>query len=87
MNIDLCDRCFKVINTFTKYSFLLPTKDLQESGKVRNDTNIELCTLCARQFIEEMYNFIECNAEERAKYKETTIQDFSKGVVNNNGKE
>lgn len=64
MKIELCDRCCKSINTFSRYEFLIPT-ELEDTGKVYNNKTVVLCNECSKKFLQNMHNFVNGNTKER----------------------
>lgn len=64
MKIELCDRCCKSINAFSRYEFLIPT-EIEYTGKVYNSKTVVLCKECSEKFLQTMNNFVTGNTKER----------------------
>lgn len=64
MKIELCDRCCKSINTFSRYEFLIPN-ELTDTGKVYNNKTVVLCCECSKKFLQNMNDFVIGNKKER----------------------
>lgn len=64
MKIELCDRCCKSINTFSRHEFLIPS-ELKDTGKVYNNKTVVLCKECSKKFLQNMNNFVTGNTKEQ----------------------
>lgn len=64
MKVELCDRCCKSVNTFSRYEFLLPS-ELEDAGKVYNNKTVVLCNECSKKFLQNIDNFVKGNTKER----------------------
>ena len=65
MTRELCDRCCRSINTFSKQIFLIPTDIANDGGKICNSKTVVLCTECARKFLKTQNEFLKGNTRER----------------------